>query len=131
VDKKIGLPNADKDVMFRLFCMVFKRLEGAIVDPEQPAEDDETVERYAGEFAREIPEGEFSPAEIQQRLGPCGGGEGAGMDGEDQGGKVENGEGGFFRCGFALAYVTRSGVGRENCSGISDCNLLFGGFEGR
>lgn len=48
--------------------MVFKRLEGDIVDPEQPAEDDETVERYAGEFAREIPEGEFSPAEIQSFL---------------------------------------------------------------
>jgi len=57
-----------RDVMFRLFCMVFKRLEGNIVDPEQPAKDDETVERYAGEFASEVPEGEFSPAEIQSFL---------------------------------------------------------------
>lgn len=68
VDKKIELPNADKDVMFRLFCMVFKQLDGDIMDPEQPAEDDGTVERYAGEFASKIPEGEFSPAEIQSFL---------------------------------------------------------------
>ncbi|KAK4243105.1 hypothetical protein C7999DRAFT_18493, partial [Corynascus novoguineensis] len=68
VDKKIELPNADKDVMFRLFCMIFKQSEGDILDPKQPVEDDETVERYAGEFAREIPEGEFSPAEIQSFL---------------------------------------------------------------
>ncbi len=68
VDKKIKSPNTDRDLMFRLFCMVCKRLAGDIVDPEQPAEDDETVERYAGEFAREIPEGEFSSAEIQSFL---------------------------------------------------------------
>ncbi|KAL2165626.1 hypothetical protein VTG60DRAFT_4090 [Thermothelomyces hinnuleus] len=68
VDKKIELPNADKDVTLRLFCMIFKQLEGDIPDPEQPAEDDETVERYAREFASKIPEWEFSPAEIQSFL---------------------------------------------------------------
>ncbi|KAK4238610.1 mitochondrial chaperone bcs1 [Achaetomium macrosporum] len=68
VDKKIELPNADKDVIFRLFCMIFKRSEGNILDPKQPAEDDETVERYAHEFAGKIPEREFSPAEIQSFL---------------------------------------------------------------
>ncbi|KAH7010688.1 P-loop containing nucleoside triphosphate hydrolase protein [Microdochium trichocladiopsis] len=68
VDKKIELPNADKDVMFRLFYMIFKQSEGDILDPKQPFEDDETVKRCAGEFAREIPEGEFSPAEIQSFL---------------------------------------------------------------
>jgi len=68
VDKKIELPNADKDVTFRLFCMIFKQSEGDILDPKQPAEDDETVERYARDFAREVPAREFSPAEIQSYL---------------------------------------------------------------
>jgi chaperone BCS1 len=34
VDKKIELPNADKDVIFRLFCMIFKKVEGDIPDPK-------------------------------------------------------------------------------------------------
>ncbi|KAK4151487.1 putative mitochondrial chaperone BCS1-A, partial [Chaetomidium leptoderma] len=68
VDKKIALLNADKDVMFRLFCMIFKQAEDEILDPEHPAEEDETVERYAREFATKIPEWEFSPAEIQSFL---------------------------------------------------------------
>lgn len=68
VDKKIELPNADKDVIFRLFCMIFKKAEGDIPDPKQLAEDDKTVEGLAREFAREIPEREFSPAEIQSYL---------------------------------------------------------------
>ncbi|KAK4149897.1 putative mitochondrial chaperone BCS1-A [Chaetomidium leptoderma] len=67
VDKKVEFPNADKDVIFRLFCMIFKQSEGDILDPKQPAED-ETVEQYAHEFARKIPEREFSPAEIQSFL---------------------------------------------------------------
>ncbi|KAK4032047.1 putative mitochondrial chaperone BCS1-A [Parachaetomium inaequale] len=68
VDKKIELPNADKDVIFRLFCMIFKKAEGDIPDPKQPAEDDRTVEEFARDFAREVPEREFSPAEIQSYL---------------------------------------------------------------
>ncbi|KAK4232963.1 putative mitochondrial chaperone BCS1-B, partial [Achaetomium macrosporum] len=57
VDKKIALLNADKDVMFRLFCLIFKQVGGDILDPEQPVEDDETVEQYTREFASKIPEG--------------------------------------------------------------------------
>ncbi|KAK4151938.1 putative mitochondrial chaperone BCS1-A [Chaetomidium leptoderma] len=68
VDKKIELPNADKDMMFQLFCMIFKRAEGDILDPKQLAQDDETVEGFAREFAAEVPEREFSPAEIQSYL---------------------------------------------------------------
>ncbi len=68
MDKKIELPNADKDVIFRLFCMIFKKAEGDIPDPKQPAEDDRTVEEFARDFAREVPEREFSPAEIQSYL---------------------------------------------------------------
>lgn len=67
VDKKIALPNADRDVMFRLFCMIFKQVGDEILNPEHPAQD-ETVERYAREFATKIPEWEFSPAEIQSFL---------------------------------------------------------------
>jgi chaperone BCS1 len=54
--------------MFRIFCMVFKQSEGDILDPGKPAEDDETVERWAREFSRKVPEREFSPAEIQSFL---------------------------------------------------------------
>ncbi|KAH7016394.1 putative mitochondrial chaperone bcs1 [Microdochium trichocladiopsis] len=68
VDKKIELPNADKDVIFRLFCMIFKRAEGDIPAPKEPAEDDRTVEEFARDFARKVPEREFSPAEIQSYL---------------------------------------------------------------
>ncbi|KAL2258047.1 hypothetical protein VTK26DRAFT_8793 [Humicola hyalothermophila] len=68
VDKKIELPNADKDVIFRLFCMIFKKAEGDIFDPKEPAEDDRTVEEFARDFAKKVPEREFSPAEIQSYL---------------------------------------------------------------
>jgi chaperone BCS1 len=68
VDKKIELPKADKDVIFRLFCMIFKRAKGDIPVPEQPAEDDGMVEGFARDFAEVVPEWEFSPAEIQSYL---------------------------------------------------------------
>jgi chaperone BCS1 len=55
-------------MMFRLFCMIFKQSEGEILHLKQAAEDDETVEQYGHEFARKIPEAEFSPAEIQSFL---------------------------------------------------------------
>lgn len=48
--------------------LVFKQSEDNILDPKQPAKDEETVERYTREFTREIPEQEFSPAEIQSYL---------------------------------------------------------------
>lgn len=67
-DKKIELPHADKDVIFRLFCMVFKQSEGGILYPGKPVEDDETVEQCAREFSEKVPEREFSPAEIQSFL---------------------------------------------------------------
>jgi ATP-dependent 26S proteasome regulatory subunit len=35
VDKKVKLPNADKDVMFRLFYMIFKQSEGNILHLKQ------------------------------------------------------------------------------------------------
>lgn len=37
------------------------------------------------------------------------------MDGQNQGRKVEDGEGGLIPRGFAVDSVTRSGVGRERC----------------
>ena len=65
---EMQLPLNERYVIFRLFYMIFKQSEDDILDPKQPAEDEETVERYAREFAREIPEREFSPAEIQSYL---------------------------------------------------------------
>ncbi|KAK0716738.1 P-loop containing nucleoside triphosphate hydrolase protein, partial [Lasiosphaeria miniovina] len=67
-DKRIELPHADKDVMFRLFCMVFKRSTSDIQDPGKPTEDDAAIEKYAHEFVGKLPELEFSPAEIQSYL---------------------------------------------------------------
>jgi chaperone BCS1 len=67
-DKKIELPYADKEMIFRLFCMVFKQSECDILDPGKPAEDDETVEECARELSEKVPEREFSPAEIQSFL---------------------------------------------------------------
>ena len=68
VDNKIELSTADKDIMFQLFCMIFKKAEGDILDPKQLAQDDETVEGFAREFAAEVLEWEFSLAEIQYYL---------------------------------------------------------------
>jgi len=67
-DKRIELPLADKDVMFRLFCMVFKRLTSDIQDAGKLAEDNAAVEQYAHKFVEKVPELEFSPAEIQSFL---------------------------------------------------------------
>ncbi|KAK0707441.1 putative mitochondrial chaperone bcs1 [Lasiosphaeris hirsuta] len=67
-DKRIELPLADKDVMFRLFCMVFKQSTSDIQDPGKPAEDDAAVEQSAHKFVEKVPEMEFSPAEIQSFL---------------------------------------------------------------
>lgn len=69
MDRKLELPNADEDAAFRLFCMVFKGAKGDIPDPKRKADDDdETVENYGRQFVRKIPDGEFSPAEIQSYL---------------------------------------------------------------
>jgi len=67
-DKKVELRNADRDMTRRLFCLVFKQSKDDISDLEKPAEDDETVNRLANEFAHKVPELEFSPAEIQSFL---------------------------------------------------------------
>jgi mitochondrial chaperone BCS1 len=67
-DRKVELPYADKDVIARLFCMVFKQSADDIRHLERPVEDDETVERLANEFTSKVSEWELSPAEIQSFL---------------------------------------------------------------
>jgi mitochondrial chaperone BCS1 len=67
-DRKVELPYADRDVVARLFCVVFKRSVDDIRHPERPAEDDETVERLANEFTSKVSELELSHAEIQSFL---------------------------------------------------------------
>ena len=64
MDTKIELPNADRKVIARIFCMFFQRLKDDIPDTKGSAEDNGTVERLEAEFASKVPEGEFSLAEI-------------------------------------------------------------------
>lgn len=52
-DRKVKLPNADKDVTSQLFRMVFKQLT-----------TDSKFEGLANEFAGKVPALEFSPAAI-------------------------------------------------------------------
>ncbi|KAK6857588.1 hypothetical protein PG995_006415 [Apiospora arundinis] len=68
VDLKIELPLANSTVAEELFCMVFKRAEGDICDPERSAADDKTVERLAKEFSAKVPGNTLSPAAIQSYL---------------------------------------------------------------
>jgi chaperone BCS1 len=63
VDRKVLFRRADKSVIFRLFCTVFKQSDDDYRTSHTLA-DDETVERLADEFVSEVPEQEFSPAEI-------------------------------------------------------------------
>jgi chaperone BCS1 len=57
---------AGKDIITRLFCVVFKASDGDGPGPDQGkrVEDNKTVERLAMEFAAKMPKLEFSPAEI-------------------------------------------------------------------
>lgn len=65
-DVRLEFRLAGKDMITRLFCVVFKASDGDGPGPDQGkrVEDDKTVERLAMEFAAKMPELEFSPAEI-------------------------------------------------------------------
>jgi chaperone BCS1 len=63
VDRKVLFRRADKSMIFRLFCTVFKQSDDDYRTSHTLA-DDETVERLADEFVSKVPEQEFSPAEI-------------------------------------------------------------------
>lgn len=65
---KIALPNCDSDMTARIFRIVFTRLKDDVPDPQNSNEDDETVERLANEFAKKVPEHEFSRGDIQAFL---------------------------------------------------------------
>jgi hypothetical protein len=60
--------NAGRDIIAPIFCMIFKHLKDVTPDAEDSADEDETVERLAKDFASKVPEQEFSPAEIQSFL---------------------------------------------------------------
>jgi mitochondrial chaperone BCS1 len=60
VDRQVEFRLADKDMAHQLFCMVFR-------DKEKES-DDKIVERLADDFARQVPELEFSSAEVLSLL---------------------------------------------------------------
>jgi mitochondrial chaperone BCS1 len=58
VDRKIEFQLADGDIVRQLFRIVFEESDG----------NDKTVKRLANDFAGQVPELEFSPAEILSLL---------------------------------------------------------------
>jgi chaperone BCS1 len=68
VDKKVAFGLADKDTIAQLFCIVYKRSEDDFSDEGIQAEDDNTVEQLAKDFADKVPVLEFSPAEVMSFL---------------------------------------------------------------
>ncbi|KAL8373114.1 hypothetical protein RB599_000364 [Gaeumannomyces hyphopodioides] len=67
VDRKVEFRLAGKDIVGRLFRIVFKNSNGMA---------NETAEKLAADFVGQVPESEFSPAEllsllIQHRLSPA------------------------------------------------------------
>ena len=67
-DIKVLLPDANRDIMTRIFCKVFKQLDGDILEPGEESLDSKVIEGLASDFADKIPEYAFSPAEIQSFL---------------------------------------------------------------
>jgi mitochondrial chaperone BCS1 len=63
-DKKVELGLADKKMTADFFCLVFKPKEGEVTFPKDAQSEAERVKRLSKEFAAEVPELEFSPAEI-------------------------------------------------------------------
>jgi chaperone BCS1 len=68
VDQKVLFPLADKDLIFRLFCTIFKQLDGDQTIGKKDDDERDTIERLAEEFASKMPSDEFSPAEILELL---------------------------------------------------------------
>jgi chaperone BCS1 len=68
VDQKVLFPLADKDLIFRLFCTIFKPLDGDQTIGKKDDDEHDTIERLAEEFASKMPSDEFSPAEILELL---------------------------------------------------------------
>lgn len=67
VDRRVELSLANKGIICQLFRFIFK---------ESNSLDDKTVEQLADDFAGQVPESEFSPAEVlslllEHRLSPA------------------------------------------------------------
>jgi mitochondrial chaperone BCS1 len=68
-DRKVKFRLADKEMITRLFCVVFKHSEGDAaylgkLQSNALVEEDKKVERLAKVFAAKVLKLEFSPAEI-------------------------------------------------------------------
>lgn len=68
MDRKVEFPHASRDVVTRIFCMIFEQATANVPNAEKPTAAEGTVKRLANEFAAKVPEGEYSPAEIQSFL---------------------------------------------------------------
>jgi chaperone BCS1 len=68
VDMKVEFGLADKEIITKLFYVVFKCSEGDAPHLGKRVKDDETVKRLAKEFAAKLPKVEFSPAKVLSLL---------------------------------------------------------------
>ncbi|KAJ6126278.1 hypothetical protein N7471_010771 [Penicillium samsonianum] len=68
VDKKIEFQLADRDVATQLHRFIFDQPIAPSSESTPQAKVDPSSERQAIEFARTVPEGEFSPAQIMSYL---------------------------------------------------------------
>ncbi|GKT92428.1 mitochondrial chaperone BCS1 [Colletotrichum tofieldiae] len=64
VDKKIEFQLADADVVREIFNTVFQQSEVELPDLEKRTDNNEKARRLADQFASQVPELEFSPADI-------------------------------------------------------------------
>ncbi|KAJ6125991.1 hypothetical protein N7471_010484 [Penicillium samsonianum] len=68
VDKKVEFQLADRDVAMQLHRFIFDQPIAPSSESTPQAKVDPSTERHAIEFARKVPEGEFSPAQIMSYL---------------------------------------------------------------
>ncbi|KAK1980506.1 mitochondrial chaperone bcs1 [Colletotrichum cereale] len=64
VDKKIEFQLADAEVVRKIFRTVFQQLKEELPDLEKRVDNNEEVRQLADQFAAQVPELEFSPADI-------------------------------------------------------------------
>ncbi|KAK2005930.1 mitochondrial chaperone bcs1 [Colletotrichum eremochloae] len=64
VDKKIEFQLADADVVRKIFNTVFQKSEEELPDLQKRTDSNEEARRLADQFAAQVPEMEFSPADI-------------------------------------------------------------------
>lgn len=64
VDKKVKFHLADQRMAYQLFSIVFQQPDAEEADPEVRSENIKAALQLAEQFANQVPELEFSPADI-------------------------------------------------------------------